>query len=89
MEITVKDVDISRKIDVNVHLDDVLEAINELEIKYRYNYVAKIINGVSTDDISNLDESQIELVAKYLRKELNKFEKLRITKKTKHYEFRG
>jgi len=76
MEITVQDVDISRKIDVNVHLDDVLEAINELEIKYRYNYVAKIINGVSTDDISNLDESQIELVTKYLRKELNKFEKL-------------
>ena len=76
MEITVENVDISRKIDVNVHLDDLLDAINELEIKYRYNYIAKIINGVSTNDISNLEERQVKLVTKYLRKELNKFEKL-------------
>jgi hypothetical protein len=73
MEITVTDVDISRKIDVNVDLGDVLDSINELEIKYRYNYIAKMISGVSTNDISNLDESQVKLIKDYLVRQLEKF----------------
>jgi len=73
MEITVTDVDISRKIDVNVDLGYVLDSINELEIKHRYNYIARIISGVSTNDISNLDESQVKLIKDYLVRQLEKF----------------
>lgn len=66
MEITIKDIDISRKIDVNVHLDDVIDAINELDIHKRWNYVAKVLNEIDNNALSELTDDQKGIIERYL-----------------------
>lgn len=74
MEISVR-AEVNKTIEVDVSIEDVIEGINGLRIESRWNYIAKLLNGISTEDMSFLDESTKEVVVTYLKRKLSKFEK--------------
>jgi len=63
---------IDRKVDVTVHVGDVIEGINEAPMKKRWNYIAQIINGVQLDLFDTTDE-QRAIIKKYLTDKLSLF----------------
>lgn len=66
-------VSIKKDVPVNIHMDDVIEAINEMEMPMRWNYISKILNELDTS-VETLSPQHKELVLKYLNKMLKKFE---------------
>lgn len=66
------EVRIDRKVDVTIHIEDVIEGINEVQMKKRWNYIAQIINGVQID-LSDLTDEQKAIIKKYLTDKLSLF----------------
>ena len=66
------EVRIDRKMDVTVHIADVIEGINEAPMKKRWNYIAQIINGVQMD-LSDTTDEQKTIIKKYLTDKLSLF----------------
>ena len=56
----------------DVRLDDVIDGINECEMKRRWNYIAQIINGVQLN-LSDLTEEQKAIIKKYLTDKVSLF----------------
>lgn len=67
------EVKIDRKVDVTIHIADVIEGINEAPMKKRWNYIAQIINGVQLN-LSDLTEEQKTIVKNYLKNKVALFE---------------
>jgi len=63
---------LDRKIDIDVKLSDVIDGINNCEMKRRWNYIAQIINGVQLN-LSDLSEEQKTIIKKYLTDKLSLF----------------
>jgi hypothetical protein len=63
---------IDRKMDVTVHIADVIEGINEAPMKNRWNYISQIINGVQMD-LSDTTDEQKGIIKKYLIDKLSLF----------------
>lgn len=63
---------LDRKIDIDVRLDDVIDGINNCEMKRRWNYIAQIINGVQLN-LFDLSEEQKTIIKKYLTDKLSLF----------------
>lgn len=66
METIKVEVKIDTLIDVEVDISDVIETLNNSPIAYRWNTIAKILNVVQID-LKDLDDSQRELIANYVR----------------------
>lgn len=63
---------IDKKVDVTVHISDVIEGINEAAMVRRWNYVSQIINGVQLD-LSDTTHEQKAIIRKYLSDKLRLF----------------
>ena len=63
---------VDRKFDIEVEIGDVLDAINALPMKRRWNYIAFILNGCSVD-LSDLTDDQKQIIKKYLNDKLTLF----------------
>lgn len=63
---------LDHKIDIDVRLDDVIDGINNSEMKRRWNYIAQIINGVQLS-LSDLTEEQKAIIKKYLTDKVSLF----------------
>jgi hypothetical protein len=63
---------LDHKIDIDVRLDDVIDGINDCEMKRRWNYIAQIINGVQLN-LSDLTDEQKAIIKKYLTDKLSLF----------------
>jgi len=63
---------IDRKLDIDVRLDDVIDGINDCEMKRRWNYIAQIINGVQVN-LSDLTDEQKGIIKTYLTDKLSIF----------------
>lgn len=63
---------LDRKIDIDVRLSDIIDGINNCEMKRRWNYIAQIINGIQLN-LSDLSEEQKTIIKKYLIDKLSLF----------------
>jgi flagellar capping protein FliD len=72
METIKVELKLAREIDIDVRLDDVIDGINDCQMKRRWNYIAKIINGVQLN-LSDLTEEQEAIIKKYLTDKLSLF----------------
>ena len=63
---------LNHKVDIDVDLFDVIDAINNCEIKKRWNYIAQIINDVQLN-LSDLTDEQKAIIKKYLTNKLSLF----------------
>ena len=63
---------LDHKIGIDVRLDDVIDVINDCEMKRRWNYIAQIINGVQLN-LSDLTDEQKAIIKKYLTDKLSLF----------------
>ena len=63
------EVEINKKIDVDIHISEIIQTINDLPMKKRWNYIAQIMNGVRLN-ISDLTEEQREIIKNYLNEKL-------------------
>lgn len=66
------EVRIDRKVDVTVHIGDVIDCINEAPMRKRWNYIAQIINGIQLDLYDTTDKERA-LIKKYLTDKLALF----------------
>lgn len=64
---------LEHKIDVDVRLDDVIDGINNCEMKRRWHYIALILNDVEVD-LSDLKDEQKAIIEKYLTNKLSLFD---------------
>ena len=64
---------IDQKMDVSIHLDDVIDGINDTKMLKRWSYVAQILNGIELN-LCDTTEEQKEIIKKYLIKKLALFE---------------
>jgi len=69
METLEIEIHIDKKIDVDIRLDEIVDAINDCEIKNRWNYIAQILNGVQLS-LSDLTDEQKAVIKKYLNNKL-------------------
>lgn len=73
MEETVNiEISINKTIDIDVRIDEIIDGINYLDMKKRWNYIAQILNGIKPN-LSELTDEQKELVRKYLLSKLELF----------------
>ena len=72
METIEIEVRIDRKVNVTVHIADVIDEINNVPMKTRWNYISQIINGVQMD-LSDFTEEQKAIIKKYLTNKLSIF----------------
>ena len=63
---------LDHKIDIDVRLDDIIDGINECEMKRRWNYIALIINDIQLN-LSDLTDEQKGIIKKYLTDKLSLF----------------
>ena len=63
---------LDHKVDIDVRLDDVIDGINNCEMKRRWNYISQIINGVHLN-LSDLTDEQKAIIKKYLTDKLSLF----------------
>lgn len=63
---------INKTIDVDVRIDEIIDGINYLDMKKRWNYIAQILNGINTN-LSELTNEQKELVKRFLNTKLELF----------------
>ena len=73
METINVEVNLDSKIDVDIRIDDVIDGINNCEMKRRWNYIAQIINGVQMD-LSDTTDEQKAIIKKYLSDKLKIFD---------------
>jgi hypothetical protein len=60
---------LDHRIDIDVRLDDVIDGINDCEMKKRWNYISKIISGVQLS-LTELTDEQKEIIKMYLTEKL-------------------
>lgn len=65
---------IDRRLDVDVHIEDVVGAINNCEMKRRWSHIANIIKYVQLD-LSDLTDDQKITVKNFLTEKLSIFQK--------------
>jgi hypothetical protein len=63
---------LDHKVDIDIRLNDVIDGINDCEMKRRWNYIAQIINGVQLN-LSELTDEQKAKIKKYLTDKLSIF----------------
>ena len=63
---------LNHKVNVDVRLGDVIDGINDCEMKLRWNYVSQIIKGVQLN-LSELTGEQKDIIKKYLADKLSLF----------------
>jgi hypothetical protein len=63
---------IDKTMDVDVRIDEVIDGINQCEMKRRWNYIGQIINQIEVD-LSELTDSQKETICNYLKKKIELF----------------
>ncbi|CAN1553325.1 hypothetical protein MCERE19_02261 [Spirosomataceae bacterium] len=63
---------LDHKIDIDVRLGDVIDGINDCEMKRRWSYIAQIINGVQLN-LSDLTDEQKVIIKNYLTDKLSLF----------------
>jgi len=68
-EIITVELRIDHKVDIDVRLDEVIDGINSLEIKKRWNLIANILNEVQLS-VSDLTDEQKEIIKNYLNDKL-------------------
>lgn len=64
------EININEKIHVEVKIGDVIDGINKLSMKTRWNYIARILNETITE-IGDLEEYQLVILQIYLRQKLD------------------
>lgn len=67
------EIHIDKKMDFDVDVFDIIDAINNLEMKYRWNYLATIINRIDLNSKDLKDEHK-QIVIEYLKNKLEIFE---------------
>lgn len=65
------EVEVCQQMLVKVHLDDIVETINGIQMPSRWNFIAKLINEIDLSG-DQLDENQKEVIKKYLNDKLAK-----------------
>jgi hypothetical protein len=65
--------EVKKEVEVTIHLDDVIEKINELPIVSRYNYIAKMLNEISVDDLESLDSGHRTVISDYFKEQILRF----------------
>lgn len=73
MEMVQIELHINRRLDTEVHVCDIIAAINNLEIPRRWSCISQIISGLE-GDLTDLTESQKEIVRTFLEKKLELFQ---------------
>ena len=63
---------LDHKINIEVRIDDVIDGINDCEMKRRWNYIGQIINGVELK-LSGLTDEQKVIIKKYLTDKMSLF----------------
>lgn len=63
---------LDHKIDIDVRLDNIIDGINDCEMKRRWNYIAQIINGVQLN-LSDLTDEQKLIIKNYMSDKLSMF----------------
>lgn len=66
------EVRVDKRIDIEVELHDVIDALNNLPLTNRWNYVVSILNNV-TLDINDLNVDQKDIIKSYLEKRMSLF----------------
>lgn len=72
MEIEIP-VEVNQEVIAKVHVDDIIEKMNELPMATRFNCIGKILNELETSR-DQLTESHIDVITNYLKKQLALFE---------------
>ena len=72
METISVELKLDHKIDIDVRLDDIIDGINDCEMKIRWNYIALIFNDVQLN-LDDLTDEQKEIIKKYLTEKLSLF----------------
>ena len=67
-------VKVNQLIDVDLDIEEIIDCINEMEVIKKWNFMAKMINGFSDEDISKLNSEQKSIIRKYLENQIIKFE---------------
>lgn len=73
MEIIVQ-ADIDQKVDVSVNINEIIDRINDLNITGRWNYIAKILNGITVDEIEFLKPKDKKVILDYLKRKVKLLE---------------
>ncbi len=68
-EIITVELRLDHKVDIDVKLDEVIDGINSLELKKRWNLIANILNEVQLS-VSDLTDEQKEIIKNYLNDKL-------------------
>jgi serine protease inhibitor ecotin len=74
METIKVEVKIEQRVDVDVNVYEIIDAIEMLPMKRKWSYLAMILNQISVD-ISDLTEEQKETVKKFLEEKQKLFSK--------------
>jgi hypothetical protein len=69
------EVALHQSVNVNIHICDIIQAINELPMARRWNAVASILNHIDATEVE-LDAKQKELTIEWLKKKLERFNEL-------------
>ncbi len=77
METVNVEVKVNQKVDVDVELYLIIDAINELPITKRWNYVASIINSLPLET-NEMTLEQKQITKKYLLTRLEKLENVTV-----------
>lgn len=67
------EIKINETVRVDIDVEDVIDAMNELEMKKRWNFIGQILNGVQMD-LSSMTDEQKNIIKKYLTNRLELFE---------------
>jgi hypothetical protein len=63
---------LDHKVDIDIKIDDIIDGINNCEMKRRWNHIAQIINGVHLSS-SELTDEQKTIVKNYLESKIKLF----------------
>lgn len=66
---------INQDVDVEVHIGDIIRALNELPIAARWNHVAQILNHIDANE-TELDPSHKKVILDWLHKKVKSFNEL-------------
>lgn len=67
------EIQINKKVVIDLDVDDVIEQINEFAPKEKLNCSARIINGIELKDLSSFEPDEKEMIIKYLEDKLAMF----------------
>jgi len=74
MEGTIEfEVEVKKKVYVNIHVQEVIEAINNSKMSTRWSSVAELLTGIQADS-SDLTDEQKVIVIKYMKEKLMLFQ---------------